>query len=214
MTVVKPPDYFRRVRTDIADLLDASYKGVLDIGCGTGNTAGWLKETGRCAWAGGVEPTGAAAEAARRLDYIFAGGVEDFLNSADRPPVDLILCLDVLEHLVDPWTAVRRLAGLLPPGGTLIASLPNVRFYKVSLPLVLHGRWEYQSEGILDATHLRFFTRDTALGLLTSAGLVVDRQAANSCLKPWKNKWFLNKLSGGRLEDLFIHQYLLRGRMS
>lgn len=208
----KPTEYYANVRRDILPLLGGPYGKALEIGCGAGGTLRHLRDTGLCAWVGGVEPTAAADEAAGHLDQTWHAPVEDLLAAGALPQADLILCLDVLEHLVNPWQVLRQLAALLPPGGTLIASIPNIRHYKVSLPLVLEGRWEYQDSGIMDSTHLRFFTRASAQALFAQAGLVVADLRGNANLKPWKNKWILNKLSGGRLEDLYTVQFLIRAQ--
>ena len=70
---------------------------------------------------------------------------------------DLIMCLDVLEHLVDPWKTLSRLADHLKPGGTVIASIPNVRHARNLLSLLFMGKWEYKEQRLLDKTHLRVF---------------------------------------------------------
>jgi SAM-dependent methyltransferase len=82
-----------------------------------------------------------------RTEVSFAGG-----------KFDLVLCLDVLEHLVDPWAMVDRLVRQqLVPGGTIIVSVPNIRHFKVLLPLVFQGRWDYTDAGHLDRTHFALF---------------------------------------------------------
>jgi tRNA A58 N-methylase Trm61 len=86
-----------------------------------------------------------------------------------------MLFLDVLEHLVDPWGAVEIFAAHLPPGGTIVASVPNIRHVSATKDLILHNRWTYADSGILDRTHLRFFVRQTAIELLDRPGLTVRR---------------------------------------
>ena len=127
-------------------------------------------------------------------------------------PFDAVLCLDVLEHLLDPWTVLEGLAGHLAPGGTAIVSIPNIRFHKALLPLLLWGDWAYEERGVLDSTHLRFFTRKTAMELVRGAGLEVVTVEPSTALKPWKNKWILNKISGGRLTDFYAYNYRIVGR--
>ncbi len=87
----------------------------------------------------------------------------------------MILALDVLEHLVDPWTVVAKLDRLLRPGGVLVASIPNVRHHSVVVPLLFKGGWRYLPMGPLDRTHLRFFTRSTAIELVETSGMRVDK---------------------------------------
>jgi SAM-dependent methyltransferase len=113
-------------------------------------------------------------EARSRVDQVFVGNIEELTLPLEPASMSAILCLDVLEHMVDPWSAMTKLAALLAPGGVLVASIPNVQNYRVILPL-LQGRWDYASEGLLDRTHLRFFTRASAIELMECSGLVVDR---------------------------------------
>ncbi|MBI3635244.1 MAG: glycosyltransferase [Candidatus Rokubacteria bacterium] len=84
---------------------------------------------------------------------------------------DCIVCADVLEHLMDPERTLAALLPALAPGGAIVASIPNVRHQDVLLDLLIHGRWQYQWAGILDATHLRFFTLAEIAGLLDRLGL-------------------------------------------
>ncbi|MCE1183141.1 MAG: class I SAM-dependent methyltransferase [Rhodocyclales bacterium] len=154
----KNTNYFRLVRKDITPLLPAHVERVLEIGCGTGATLAWLKNEGRADWVGGIELNPAAAALARpRLNLLLAGDVDRQIEQLPPQSIDLILCLDVLEHLVDPWQTLQRIESRLRPGGQLIVSLPNIRHYSVLLPLLLRGRWQYAPAGIMDRTHLRFF---------------------------------------------------------
>ena len=207
-----PPAYYATARREVASLLPPGPGRILEIGCGTGATLSFLKESGRCSWAGGVELVPAVhAVAAGHLDQTWCGNFETLDLGLPEAQLDAVLCLDVLEHLADPWSAVSRLAALLKPGGVLIASIPNVRHYKVSFGLLFGGRWDYQDAGILDRTHLRFFVRATAEELLTRGGLRVDHVQPLPTLKPRKLKWLLRKLGGKKMDGFFAIQYLLRG---
>jgi len=95
-----------------------------------------------------------------------------------RRPADVLVCADVLEHFSDPGPLLKKLmAHYLAPGGTVIVSLPNVAHFYVRAQLAL-GRWEYTERGILDQTHVRFFTRRSARALLAESGIVVHRERA------------------------------------
>lgn len=191
-------------------LLPARAARVLEIGCGSGNTLAWLKGIRRCAWTAGVELSpGAAAEARKQVDVVFQGNIEAMELPVEDETVDLILCLDVLEHLVDPWSVVARLQRLLSPGGALIASIPNVRHKSVLVPLVLMGKWDYTEEGILDRTHLRFFVRNTAVALLESSGLRMDKIIATGLGRSRKSR-LVNGLLPSIIRSFFEKQYLLR----
>lgn len=209
----KPALYFDNVRSEIAPLLPALAERVLDVGCGAGATLHWLKQTGRCRVGVGLEMMESAAAIAReRVDQVIVGDANLLVDSAlEAASFDVVLCLDVLEHLVDPWAFVAKLPRLLKPGGLVIASLPNVRHLRVVLPLLLAGRWRYESSGLLDRTHLRFFTRDSALELLSGGGLTVQRWERR--LPPWHSKaGALNIASLGLARDLVTMSYLIAAR--
>ena len=206
----KPALYFDNVRTEIAPLLPPKAARVLDVGCGAGATLHWLKTSGRCEVAVGIEMMEDAAAIARgRIDALHVGDATQLIDTAFAPHTfDLVLCLDVLEHLVDPWAFVAKLRPLLAPGGRVIASLPNVRHLRVVLPLLLAGRWRYEESGILDRTHLRFFTRESALELMNGGGLRVQRWQRR--LPPWNSKaGLLNAATFGLASDLVTMSYLV-----
>lgn len=203
--------YFSLVRQDIAPLLPAHARQVLELGCGDGATLAWLKASGLATHTTGVELMPGVAEVARtRVDRVCEGDVGAVLPSLAEGAYDLVLCLDVLEHLVDPWSTLRRANRLLRPGGQLIVSLPNVRHHSVLLPLLLGDRWQYEDAGIMDRTHLRFFTRRGARQLVQQAGFqITDLRCtyAWGSHDRWKDWATLTLLRG-----LWAYQYLIAGR--
>lgn len=167
--------YFGAARSEVLPLVPLGLERVLEIGCGAGGTLELLRGAGRCRTTYGVELVPSiAAEARTRVDQVYVGNIEELDLPLEPGSMDAILCLDVFEHMVDPWSAMVKLTTLLAPGGLLIASIPNVQNYRVIWPL-LKGRWDYASEGLLDRTHLRFFTRSSAVELMQCSGLRVDR---------------------------------------
>jgi 2-polyprenyl-3-methyl-5-hydroxy-6-metoxy-1,4-benzoquinol methylase len=207
----KTDDYFGHARTEVVPLLPAGRADrVLDVGCGRGDTLAFLHAIGRCRWTCGVEMFPDAAEVAKsRLDAVYVGNIEQIDLRIPPASLDVVLCLDVLEHLIDPWTTAKRLAGLLKPGGVLIASIPNVRHFRVVLPLLFRGRWTYSDFGLMDRTHLRFFTKGSAVELIEQAGLRIDTIRPSGMEATHKRA--MVALSLGALEPLFVFQYLLRG---
>jgi len=150
---------------------------ILEIGCGRGQSLLYFKQQRGAVYTAGVEYVEDVAAIAREekgLDHVISGDVES-LNLSHLGKFDLIIAGHVLEHVKDPWAVTRRLQALLNPDGQFIGSLPNVRHIKVSLPLLVFGKWEYQEEGILDWTHTKFFTKDTIRELLSSSGFVIDK---------------------------------------
>lgn len=151
---------------------------VLDVGCWSGSTGRFL-QLHRQATVDGVEPDpGMAATAAQRYREVFATSVEQVLPKLSRDrsaSYDAVMFLDVLEHLRDPDSVLRVVRGLVRQGGVALISLPNVAHWRVRLSL-LRGRWRYRDNGILDRTHLRFFTEETARQLIEDAGWLVRWQ--------------------------------------
>jgi SAM-dependent methyltransferase len=176
-----PSTYFQNIRREIAPLLPSQINNILELGCGSGNTMAWVKSLRHVRYSMGVELSATAAVAARKnFDELYVGDIEVAPDSIFATHYfDTILALDVLEHLRDPLACVMRLSKRLQPGGVFIASLPNIAHYHVSLPLFLFGRWQYANEGLLDRTHLRFFTKQTATDLFHDAGLRVIAQRSN-----------------------------------
>jgi SAM-dependent methyltransferase len=211
----KSSDYFSRARTEIEPLLPPNAARILEIGCGAGGTMRWLRGRRTIQYAVGIEIEPRQAElAADAFDLVLTGNAE----ALDVPPggFDLIIILDVLEHLVDPWAMVRRLHSALNMGGVIIASIPNVGHYSVAIPL-LKGRWEYGDFGLLDRTHLRFFTKRTAFDLMTRPGLAVEKSDRVWHPISWLGwaprqvRWYANKLLALVIPDhLMTYQFLIR----
>jgi 2-polyprenyl-3-methyl-5-hydroxy-6-metoxy-1,4-benzoquinol methylase len=148
---------------------------VLDLGCASGYLAAAMAALG-CTVVG-FERDPAEAELARRhCEEVIVGDVEAEDERAAIPGgFDVVVMGDVLEHLADPWAVLRFVRGRLAPGGFALVSVPNVAAWPVRLGL-LRGRFEYADLGILDRTHLRFFTRETAHELARSSGFAVERE--------------------------------------
>lgn len=213
MTHAPAPDeaeYYSHVRTDILPLLSGPYAQVLELGCGRGHTLAHLKQKGLAGRTVGCELSAEAGEAARsRVDEVVVTDLEDQAPLFPDGRFDLLLCLDVLEHLRDPWLQLQRFCRWVRPGGVVIGSLPNVRYFAVVWDLLVRARWEYVDAGILDRTHLRFFTRRSTIALFDQARLAVEQILP--ALHRRREIW-LNKLTFGGLEGLLAQQYLIRGR--
>jgi 2-polyprenyl-3-methyl-5-hydroxy-6-metoxy-1,4-benzoquinol methylase len=181
-------------------------KRVLEVGCGAGQTLEMLKLKNLCSETVGVELFSAAAdEARRRVDDVYCLDVEKDRLPSHLGKFDLILLLDVLEHLVDPWGTLNKLKSeYLADNGKIIISLPNAQHFSLVLPL-LFGRFNYVERGVLDKTHLRFFTRKSATDLLTSAGLKIDDSKRTS-LNIGLNSGKLNFLTFGIFSNFIASQ--------
>jgi 2-polyprenyl-3-methyl-5-hydroxy-6-metoxy-1,4-benzoquinol methylase len=124
-------------------------------------------------------------------------------------PFDTILALDLLEHLRDPWATLAVLGSALLPGGRVLVSVPNVLSSDVLLPLLFADRFDYADGGVLDRTHLRWFTRKTAIELALSPGFVLEEVRTN----PLPLRFRLAKLlSLGLLTRFVAWQWLVMVR--
>lgn len=208
----KGTDYFSKSRVEIEPLLPKSIGRVLEIGCGQGQTLNWLKSTKGAQLTCGIEITESQGVCAQEVvDRLVIDNAEErLLDHFGHENFDLILCLDVLEHMLDPWAFVEKVSSLITPGGYLITSVPNVRHLSVVLPLLFKGEWSYQNEGVLDRTHLRFFTRKTVKALVSGSGLSFECCVPN--FYPGSLSTKLNRMSLGVFEDFLALQYLTRSR--
>ena len=150
---------------------DAKY--ILEVGCASGLTGNALKQEREGIFVAGIELNPEAVkEARKKLDDVVEGNIETMNIPYQEGSFDCIIMADVLEHLVDPQKILMRLKSCLKPGGTIVASLPNVQFFGLVNHLV-EGNWTYQKEGILDETHLRFFTFNEMKKLFESSGFSI-----------------------------------------
>lgn len=197
--------YFQNVRSDIGPLLKGQPRRILDVGCGAGATLAWLKQRWPEAETMGIDGYAPVLpELEKNADKAMILDLEQPLP--DLGTFDLVLALDVLEHLRDPWAAAQRLADLVGPSGAMIASVPNVANQKVLMPLLLKGEFRYLDAGLLDRTHLRFFDERSAIELVEGTGLTITGGVAVM----GRRQRFQDRLTLGLLQRHFINQYVMR----
>lgn len=171
----KSSPYVASVRPEIHDLISPGCRKFLDVGCNDGTFGEWLKQTRSTDLVAGIEPhPQQAALARKRLDLVVEGAFPDVLTQLSGR-FDCITFNHVLEHVFDPWAALRQSLHILAPGGQVVALIPNVRYLSLVFDLVIRGRWTYTETGLLDRTHIRFFTRRSALDMFQQSGYRVVR---------------------------------------
>jgi 2-polyprenyl-3-methyl-5-hydroxy-6-metoxy-1,4-benzoquinol methylase len=206
-------DAYESARPDVQELVPRDARRILDLGCASGALGAALKRR-QGAEVVGIELDPAyARDAEERLDRVICGGVETALTDpGSLGRFDCVIAADVLEHLVDPWAALRTAAALIEPGGVAVVSLPNVRYLLTYWRLVRHGRWPREAAGPFDATHLRWFTPLDARELLQQAGLVVELEQPRYFFRG-RTLTVARHVGRARLAAEFLAgQYLLRGR--
>lgn len=207
----KPASYFEGCREDyVAALPGAPGAAILEIGCASGGTGALALERGKCGTYVGVELNPAVAEIAQgKLTRVITGNIEEIDLPFEPGSFDALIVSEVLEHLVDPWAVMQKLAGLVRPGGLVFASSPNISHYSVILRL-LQGRWELTDRGVMDRTHLRWFTPALFADLFGQAGFEVTEIRP---VTPFAGRTRqLNRLTGNRFRHLFMRQISIAGR--
>ncbi len=168
---MKSSAYYSATRTDMLRFIDHTPIRILDIGCGAGNFSLNFPKSEYI----GVEPSiQAAHQSIARERNIIQGRYEDVANQIPDEYFDLIVCNDVIEHMADPMAFLLDVKTKLKAGGKLIASLPNVRNIEVLYNLIVNKDFQYADAGILDYTHLHFFTPKSFSAMATKCGWNVE----------------------------------------
>jgi 2-polyprenyl-3-methyl-5-hydroxy-6-metoxy-1,4-benzoquinol methylase len=184
----------------------AGARRILDVGCGQGCFAARLKsERGPEIWGIELDPI-AAGMAAERLDRVLTGDALALAPTLPDGHFDCVVLNDVLEHLLSPETLLSLLRPKLAAGGVVVASIPNVRHFPELWRLVVGADWHYEDEGILDRTHLRFYTRRSMRRLFADAGYRLLRQQGITPTGSWRFR-VVNILALGRLGDTRFLQF-------
>jgi 2-polyprenyl-3-methyl-5-hydroxy-6-metoxy-1,4-benzoquinol methylase len=167
--------YFRGARFSFVDQLPTNPAArLLEVGCATGDTGAYAKSQEKCGWCCGIELCeGPGNEAKTKLDQVLIGDIERLDLPFAPAYFDTLLLSEVLEHLSDPWAVLRKLSKLLKPGAIVLAGSPNVSHYSVIL-MLLKGNWEYHDAGVMDATHLRWFTPKSYRQMFEACGYSVE----------------------------------------
>lgn len=194
------------------DFVPAGVGRVLEVRCGSGKFGSALKARRNCeVW--GIELFPPAAEvAAQRLDKVLVADVETGTLPLPVGYFDCVIYNDLLEHLRDPWQHLRDIPPYLRPGGHVIASIPNIRHHQVMNDVHFRGEWRYQSAGILDQTHLRFFTKTSIREMFESVGYKCSAWKVSTAQGPLEvpiiNGLLLNALNEMRyLQMACVAQY-------
>jgi 2-polyprenyl-3-methyl-5-hydroxy-6-metoxy-1,4-benzoquinol methylase/Tfp pilus assembly protein PilF len=163
--------YYQHPRRELLQAIPTSARRILDVGCGAGALGKLLLEERGAEEVCGIEFMEEAYQRALGvLNRVILGNIEELALPFEDGYFDCIICADVLEHLVDPEAVLRKLDRVLAPHGVIVISIPNARNYEV-LQMLATGRWAYQEQGIMDATHLRFFTRIDLIKMIEASGM-------------------------------------------
>jgi len=195
----------------MAELLPSCYAKVLEIGCGEGGFAGSLSP-GCEVW--GVEMHASSARIASQwLDRVLVGSFEAVQQDLPDGYFDLAICNDVIEHMPDHDAFLDSISSKLKDGGYLVASIPNMRYYYCLRELLLRKEWVYRDQGIMDRTHLRFFTERSIRRTLSEHGFSIEAFRGINRLRGAKRvlrAMFFVILTFGYYSDIFFQQFGFR----
>jgi 2-polyprenyl-3-methyl-5-hydroxy-6-metoxy-1,4-benzoquinol methylase len=210
------PEYSLLIRHELLQLLDEPASEpirVLEVGCACGATLLEIKNWYPNAELHGIELNTNAAEIASLSANVRTGNIETIEIGTEHNYFDYIIFADVLEHLIEPWNVLHKTLPYLKENGKVLASIPNVAHYSVIRDL-LKGQWTYQDRGLLDVTHLRFFTREGICRLFSSAAYPYLEFSRNTLVATQEDEDWINTM--GRIvgdemkEEWRTYQYLVK----
>lgn len=200
--------YYTRTRTEMLDYIPRDCNVCLDVGCANGTFGNSIKQEQPTREVWGIEISEAAAEEAKAvLDKVFVGDAIEVIDELPDQYFDCICFNDSLEHMVDPYTLLGKIRGKLKNDRSIVvASIPNVRYYKPLFGLIFKKDWRYADAGVLDVTHLRFFTRKSIQRMFQDAGYSLQSITGINRTRKLKVRIW-RWLSLGWLSDIEIMQY-------
>lgn len=217
---IKSLPYFEHSRPEVLALVPPLARRVLDIGCGGGRLGESIKSR-QAAEVVGIElHPDAIGHAQQRLDKVLAANIEDSDTDFEAGRFDCIIAADVLEHLREPVEVLQRIHRWLTPDGHIVLSLPNVQHHSI-LSTLAEGNWTYESAGLLDSDHVRFFTRREIEKLLYRTGFQIRdfKAVAGPGHAEWVNQGRPGEITAGRLkisglsreeaQEFHVYQYLV-----
>lgn len=181
---------------------------ILEVGCGEGAFCSQLKGLNRNLEVWGLEINAeAATEAAKVCDKVIFGDFNEKYGELPNKYFDCVFFNDVLEHLYEPWEVIELVKPLLSTEGVLIASIPNFRFIANLIEIIYQGEFQYKKEGgILDDTHIRFFTQKSMKRMFDEHGYKILSMEGINQRNDWKMK-LLSLISFGKMNDARYLQF-------
>lgn len=182
---------------------------LLELGCATGFMSKYFTQVKQCQVFGVEIDSEMAKLAAKFCQNVLIGDLDQpqtWSKIQAVSPFDVVFASAVIEHLKYPWAALQSIKQMLKPHGIMIITTSNIAHWRMRLQL-LCGRWDYQPYGILDNTHLRFFTYDTFQDAVEQAGFVIETMVIDPAGGIKYFNWFIR-----HFPNLYAHQMVIRAR--
>lgn len=161
-------NYYNEIRSEVAEYIPRNVRKVLEIGCGEGSFRSFFDDEVEY-W--GIEPNTLVANIAKnKLSKVLNGTFDEVEDKLIESYFDLIVCNDVIEHMVDPKVFMQSIKKYMASEASMLISIPNVRYLTNIYDLLIKKDWQYRDAGILDYTHLRFFTKKSLENFIHSEG--------------------------------------------
>jgi 2-polyprenyl-3-methyl-5-hydroxy-6-metoxy-1,4-benzoquinol methylase len=173
--------FYHSTRIEMVDFLPSTYSKVLEIGCNIGNFRQFLNKS--CEY-WGIEPFEESAKYCKtKMDKVLVGFYDKVANEIPDNYFDLIIANDVIEHMEQPWNFLQSIKRKMAVKSSIVLSIPNVRYYFNLKELLYKKDWKYKDGGILDITHLRFFTKKSIIRLLDDSGFEIEKMKGVNPIK-------------------------------
>jgi 2-polyprenyl-3-methyl-5-hydroxy-6-metoxy-1,4-benzoquinol methylase len=208
----KPEGYYSLERNNLFPYIPKNLERVLDVGCSEGYFGRKLKEVNGVKEVWGIEPFDSAIpKATENLDKVLHEKIEIAIPQLPDNYFDCIFFNDVLEHLVDPYSILEQIRSKCKPEGWVFASIPNILNFETLYLFLKNKDWQYKDFGIMDRTHLRFFTKKSIHRMFTEAGYEVDSITGINefCGKKFK---ILNFFLFNMLDEMKYIQMVVKAR--
>jgi len=219
------PMYYSYLRPEIFSRVPTTARKILELGCAAGRLGRAIKERQLCYLVGIELNPIAAQEALKFFDEVITGDMDTLEFPFPEGFFDCIICADILEHLKDPWQVLEKITRLLVPRGMIVCSIPNIRNIGI-LDNLVKGKWQYQDAGILDRTHLRFFTREEFATVLKNCSYEIEKTdfvkdsrfahlvypSGQETLDLNLDRWLIKHVTPREFEELTALQILFVGK--
>lgn len=202
-------DYYSFERNEVFQFIPQGIEKTLDVGCAAGAFSSKLKKERNIeTW--GIEMEKAAAEIAKtKLDNVLIGSFDEIADTLPLEYFDCIFFNDVLEHMPYPEACLTKIKTHIQRNGRIIASIPNIRYIDVLKELILQKDWHYKDSGILDRTHLRFFTKKSIIRMFKDCGYTIDQIKGINGVSHFCLTSLINKVLFNSLEDIKYKQFVV-----